>query len=519
VSIVRPAPGSGRRAGRVCFRPAPLGPDGDEWLALEACLGADHPARLIWRAVARLDPGRLWDCYKGFGSAAYQPLRLLAAVLYETHHGFHSPALWHRHARESLPVRWLLRGDTPSRTCWYNFRDRLDGALLALVQQTVKQAIAEAFTAADRGAVDGTSVEANSTRHHLLNQDRLDRRLEQLRQATDSTPAVAPPPEGAGEAAEPLPGWMAKTPAGRARQLSRYRAAGAQMSQRQRRNQQKRKSKRTAPDKIFVSPGDPEAVVARDKQKVFRPLYNAQVLGDLDSPLILAYDVAAASSDAGQLGGLLSQAKEGLGAAIKVILADSAYAGGQDLADAQAQGATVYAPWQASDYSEEKKPAYHPKERFEWLAEKGCYRCPAGQELTRRTASRQQRSGTDRVELQLYKAEPSACQSCEQRGGCTSAKTARSISRSEHEELIEELRTRMATDEAKALYRLRKQVIERINADIKQHRGLRRLSGRGVKRARIQLGLVVLAHNLVCLEKLRRRGEDVATATSSPAST
>ena len=71
----------------------------------------------------------------------------------------------------------------------------------------------------------------------------------------------------------------------------------------------------------------------------------------------------------------------------------------------------------------------------------------------------------------------------------------RSISRGEHEEQIEALRARMATAEAKALYRLRSQRVELVNADGKQHRKLRRFSGRGLTPVRCQVGLVVLAHN------------------------
>jgi transposase len=470
--------------------------------------------------VTRLDCNLLWRCYAGFGSAAYQPLLLLAAVLYETYHGFHSPAVWCRHAQQSDPVRWLLRGYTPSRCCWYNFRDRLEPAVLALVQQTVKEAIAEGFTPADRGAVDGTTLEANSTRHKLLNHNTLAGRLQRLSEAValdERPPDDVPPPRSPGQTPQQAPRWLAPTLVGRKRQLARYQRASAQMSQRQRRNQQKRSSKRTAAAKILISPGDPQAILGRDKQKVFRPLYNGQLLADLDSPLILTYEVVAQANDAGLLGGLLKQAKKGLGHAIKAVVADSAYAGGQDLADARAQGTTVYAPWQANDYSQKKQANYYPKEQFEWRPAERVYVCPAGQKLSYRGSSRQRRSGTGRIELQMYKAEPSACQACCQRQACTSAKTARSISRGEYEEEIEELRQRMQSEQAKALYRLRKQVVERLNADIKQHRGLRRLSGRGLKRARIQLGLVVLAHNLVSLEKLRRpRAEGVAVATPSP---
>jgi hypothetical protein len=41
--------------------------------------------------------------------------------------------------------------------------------------------------------------------------------------------------------------------------------------------------------------------------------------------------------------------------------------------------------------------------------------------------------------------------------------------------------------------------VELVNADWKEHRKLRRLSGRGLGRARCQVGLIVLTHNLLAL--------------------
>ena len=74
------------------------------------------------------------------------------------------------------------------------------------------------------------------------------------------------------------------------------------------------------------------------------------------------------------------------------------------------------------------------------------------------------------------------------------------MTRQEHEGLVEALRGRMATAEAKALYRRRGQSVELVNADWKEHRRLRRFSGRGLARVRAEVGLMVLAHNRVTLQ-------------------
>jgi hypothetical protein len=74
----------------------------------------------------------------------------------------------------------------------------------------------------------------------------------------------------------------------------------------------------------------------------------------------------------------------------------------------------------------------------------------------------------------------------------------------EGEELIEAHKEWMKTDEAKAAKRLRGSVIERCFADAKQHRHLRRLHGRGLKRAKAEIGLVVLVQTALNLARLRK---------------
>jgi transposase len=506
--IVAPARRA-RAARRARFRPAPLGPPSQEWQSLDRRLSPDHLARVIARALHRLELSALWSLYAGCGSPAYPPQLLLAAVLFEVRRGHHRPAQWHRHARECDPLRWLLRGLAPSRSCWYQFRDRLGPALLGLAQQAVRQALAEGLTRADRAALDGTLLAAQASRHKLLNEAALAQRCRRLQGALADDARGVPP-------AAP-PRWLAPTPRGRRLQAARYAEARDAMARRQGRNRQKRASKRAPPGRLVVSPWDAEAAVGRDKEKVFRPLYNAQLLADLGSPLVLGWLVAAQPNDAGLLGRVLGQAREGLGVTVGAVVADAGYAGGADLAAARECGATVYAPWQANDFSRKRQEKYYPKEQFRWLPQEQAYACPQGQRLPYRGSSRQRRSGTGRVTLRQYRGDEPTCAACPARGRCTPGRGARTISRGEHEGLIEELRERMKGEEAKQLYKLRKQTVELANADLKAHRGLRRLSGRGLRRADAQVGLAVLAHNLVALDGLRRQREErAAGATLSP---
>jgi transposase len=501
-----------------CFAIAPIACVAPSWadddprrLELAGRLDADHLARRIDHAVARLDLNVLWQCYGRTGSLPHRPDLLLRVVLYETQRGQHSPAIWHRDATESEPVRWLLRGATPSRSCWYAFRDRVAPLLDEFNRQLLHHVVEAELTKAKRGALDGTLVAANASRHKLVNEATLSNRAEQL------TAALAADEQGTTPAE--VPGWMAQTPAGRVRQQHRLQQAQERMKQLQTRNRNKRSSKQKAVEKVVVSVSDPQAAVGRDKEKVFRPLYNVQVMDDLDSRFILGYEVFAQQNDAGLLGTMLPRAEYLLGHPLATLLGDTSYAGGSDLAVATQKGVQIYAPLPADGKKKEKQI---PKSQFRWLPEERTYVCPEGHRLVYQGSSAQKRSGTEAVVLHSYRCPPVCCQSCPLRSACTANPQAgRSISRSEHEELIEALRARMETAEAKELYRLRSRTVELVNADWKEHRKLRRFSGRGLKRARCQVGLMVLAHNLVTLlseEKKAARKKDNASSVN-PAGT
>lgn len=499
--IVRPASPAG--ATRARFAAPPWADDDPRRRDLEQRLPPDHLARRLDAAVARLDLSGLAARYRGTGSPPHRPELLLRAVLYEVQRGRHSPAEWHRDAAECEPVRWLLRGGRPSRSAWYAFRDRIAPDLDGWHRQVLARAIERGLTPAARGALDGTPVAANASRHKLLNEAALRQRAEQLAQAARADrPGPAPPAP---------PAWMAATPAGRRRQQRRLGRAQARMDQLQGRNRRKRASKRQARSKVVVSTSDPEAALGRDKDGVYRPLYNVQVVDDLDSPLVLAYDVFAQPNDAGVLGAMLGRCRAGTGRPVEQLLADTAYAGGEDLAAAEAAGAVLYAPLPRDGARAAKQL---PKSAFAWLPAEGTYVCPQGHRLAYAGARRQQRSGTGAVVLHSYRCPPEHCVGCPLQPRCTTRpRVGRTISRSEHEGLIEALRARMAGDEAKAVYRLRRQTVELVNADWKQHRKLRRFSGRGLARARCQVGLTVLAHNLLTLlaEETKKAGATALT--------
>jgi transposase len=335
VSIVTvPLPlGCAARTPSGRFAPPPWDRLSPDWLRLDRKLPADHLARRISTAVDQLDLTALFDAYAGTGSRAHPPELLLKVALFETQRGRLSPAQWHEDLRENEACQWLAFGLQPARSRLYAFRDRLGPVLDAVHNQSIGQAVAEQLTPATRASLDGSTVAANSSRHRLLNAEALATRQQTLQQATQADAAAIP--------LAGLPGWMAATPGGRRQQQQQYDTVKEQLTLRHQENQQRPASKRRAAKDVRVSPGDPEAVLGLDKLKVYRPLYNVQLLPDLDTPLILAYEVFAQATDANTLPTMLARLKAAVGQPVKEMLADAGYATALDLAACHAAAVTL----------------------------------------------------------------------------------------------------------------------------------------------------------------------------------
>lgn len=498
------------------FATPPWDRNSPEWQRLDAKLPADHRARRIDQAVDGLDLTDLFNAYAGKGSLAHRPDLILKVVLYEIQRKHSSPAQWYEDLGQDEACQWLAFGIRPSRSRLYAFRERMGPLLDGLHNRLIGAAVAEGLTEASQASLDGSTVAAHGSRHRLLNEDTLTQRQQTLAEVIQADAA-------AGEPAS-VPAWVAPTPAGRQAQQDRYAKARTRLAELHQENRQRPASKRLAAKHVRISPGDPEAALGLDKFKVFRPLYNVQLVPDLNAPLLLAYEVFAQATDAATLPTMLKRCAAATGRTPEDMLADAGYATALDLAACEEAQVTLYAPYQENDASarrrKENPPKQIPKEDFKWQEMEQVYICPEGHRLEQEYSELARRKGGERLRVFTYRCAPEHCRSCPRQQECSrSPERGRTIKRSEHEELVEALKARMQTEAGKKLYRRRCQTVELSFADSKEHRGLRCFSGHGLRRARIEVGLVVLAHNLLAVLKLREQHNDATHANpgiSSP---
>jgi transposase len=478
-----------------------------DFQTLDARLSADHLARRIHSLVQLLDLGPLFRSYKGCGSAPFCPALLLEAALYELHRETLSPADWTRHATENGPLRWLLRGLEPSRPRWYAFRDRLADFHHDLNRQILQLGFDLQLTTGEKASLDGSAVAALGSRRRLDNRKSLAGKSE-TPEGSCYADAVGVPLMGL------LPYWMAKTPRGRMQQLARFRRANEVLQERLKENQARRACDRVPDKQVRVCASEPEAALGRDKEGVYRPLYNEQILRDLSSELVLGYGVLAQAGDCGTMEVMVGHYQNDFDGRLRELLADGAYATGPQ--------ASLMERWEITLYAPSEPPVSHkgqiPKTQFAFFEgeqEQECYVCPEGKNLPLAQTRRQQRAQGERVQLKVFQASKEDCSGCQRRQACCGkSKNGRTISRSEHEGALERLRGRMATEQGKAAYKKRKQTVELAFADQKEHRGLRRFRSRGRRRAECQVGLLVLVHNGLIVVKALSQAEQPPTEPS-----
>ena len=287
------------------------------------------------------------------------------------------------------------------------------------------------------------------------------------------------------------------------------------------RNAHRPRDQRQDAEKIVISTSDFQAALGRDKEKVFRPLYNLQVVHDIESPLVLGYEVLGQATDAGTLMPLRQRAHDLTGIWLKEILADAGYASGLGSVRLHKRMCNCMPPIRRTTDGAAACPAKagsRPSQERIRLARSGAGLCvpartsaDADQPGKHARASRRAHGGGEDLSLSqgALSAVPAGTAVHGSRG------KGRTIKRNEHEDLIVANQAKMQTPEAKAIYRKRGQTVELRFADAKAHQGIRRWSGRGLERVRIEVGLCVLAHNLLVVRATsQRKAADGQNGTS-----
>jgi len=284
-------------------------------MSLDSLIGADHPARLIWAYVLRLDLRELENRIKARegvpGHPAIAPRLLLGLWLYATSEGVVSARLLARLCERDDVYRWFCGGVGVNHRTLGEFRVDHGELLNRLLAQSVTALAAEGLIDLDMLAQDGVRVRASAGASSFRRRGRLEQRitevkaiLAELAKDVDSDPA---------ENEQRLRKRRTQRAAER---LSRLEAAVAKVAEIEA-QQPKSKPKESTPPAARpdegdppekdtkrpkeprVSTTDPDARVVKMADGGFRPAYNMQIASVAGEQIVVAVEVSTSSSDRG----------------------------------------------------------------------------------------------------------------------------------------------------------------------------------------------------------------------------
>jgi hypothetical protein len=234
-----------------------------------------------------------------------------------------------------------------------------------------------------------------------------------------------------------------------------------------------------------LHPNEVEARVMRTHEGS-KLAYNAQIVVDHDSDLIVAMGVSGDETDHEQLVPMIEQVRETCGRTAEQTVADKGYASGAQFDEAQRRHLPVIV-----DVQIESKKGPYAKSNFTYDADRDVYVCPRGEVLPFQMSTKPTTDG--RPPRHVYRCHNAACPA---RAECTQDKKGRTIKRLDTEEAFNRQVASQSTPEKKVLLGLRKEIVEHVFGIAKTIDGFRRFTAFGIQAATAQWALACLAINM-----------------------
>jgi transposase len=455
---------------------------------IEDYVGPDNPVRAIDSFVNALDLAKLGFRHVergvGAGQPPYDPGDLLKLYLYGYINRIRSSRRLEREACRNLELIWLLKNLTPGYRTIANFRKENWAALKAVNRSFVLLMRELDLVGGTLVAVDGALFHGNASKGSIFTQRKLakqiadlDKEIEAYGKSLEANDAeeTGPRSDGSGDGSKGSGGDVGE----RMKELMARRDR-AQADLKTLETGDKGQLSKTDPDARLLSKGD-QTIAG----------YNVQSVVD-DKHMLIVESEVVNRSDAGHLYVMAKAAKDALQVKSLQMLADAGYYNSEDLKACEDDGITAYVPLHEGNRKLDKQGRFIRKD-FNYDASADAYRCPAGELLHPTRKPWKNTSG--RVEIR-YTSSKTTCDACALRTSClTPDVKTRSVSRWEHEDVLDRHRARMDSQDAKELMRRRSAIVEHPFGTLKCRAGYQHFLVRGFDKVRGEWSLMALCYN------------------------
>lgn len=414
--------------------------------SLRDWLPENHLAYFVSDVADQLDLSVIYAVYERElrGQPPYDPPMMAKLLIYGYCVGVYSARKIQQRLVEDVAFRILAAGNEPDFRTISDFRKIHLKALEGLFEQVLRIVLETGAMKLGRVALDGTKVKANASKHKAMSYDRMKEQEELIRAQVKEMLARAEATDAEEDARYGKDQRGDELPAElqrRQTRLKRIREAKKAVEERARQKAEAegKPAEQAKPDpKAQYNFTDPESRIMKSNEG-FVQAYNAQAAVEPDFQFIVGQAVTQAPNDKEQVVPMMETVEAQSGQRPEELLADSGYCSAKNL--------------------EHLESADKPEQRIEAYIATG--RQPHGE----RPVS--------------------------PRGPLPKGATR-----------VERMKRKLQTKVGAAIYAARKAIVEPVFGQIKQARGFRRFSLRGLAKVRSEWAFVCLTHNILKLYRM-----------------
>jgi transposase len=415
--------------------------------SLSRWLPEGHLAYFVSDVVDQLDLAPMHAEYgeERRGQPAYDPRMMTKLLVYGYCVGVYSSRKIQQRLQEDVAFRILAAGNEPDFRTISDFRKIHLKTLSGFFEEVLKIVLETGAMKLGRVALDGTKIKANASKHKAMSYARMAQQEEAIREQVKELmvrAAAADAEEdtlfGKDKRGDELPDELQR----RETRLARIREARRVVEERAREKakaQGKPEDEAQPEAKAQYNFTDPESRIMKSNEG-FVQAYNGQIAVEPEFQLIVGQLVTQAGNDKEQVQPMAAAIEEQSGQLPAELLADAGYCSDSNL-----------------EYLESEA---EPEKQINAYVATG---------------------------RQKHSEAPAECP----RGPLPTGATR-----------IDQMRRKLQTKAGKAVYARRKAIVEPVFGQIKQVRGFRRFSLRGLIKVQGEWALVCLTHNILKLHRM-----------------
>jgi transposase len=319
-----------------------------EWqfVDIDGLIGSEHPARVIWAYVQKLDLSELEEAIKARehvrGQAPAKPGLLLALWLYATSQKVGSARELARLCESHNAYRWLCGGVSVNYHGLADFRVAHPELIKRLLCENVAALSVTGVISLDEVTQDGVRVRSGAGARSFRRRKTLEKELrkatrlvEQLSAEAESDPAAS---------SRRIKAAQERAAREREAKVSAALARLGELEEERKRRGRTNKKDVAKQGEPRASTTDPQARVMKMADGGYRPAYNCQISTVAKGQIVVAAYAETNGSDRGLMRPMLDEIQRDYGRLPQRHLVDGGFNNNGDTEWAASQGVKVYGP-------------------------------------------------------------------------------------------------------------------------------------------------------------------------------